>query len=606
MASYFAVTCLLNEATAAGDSPRTTLEMLSESPAAANPARLPTRQYSDRNLYDRSREISQEQTDEERDSVFTQSPWFIEENRLASLLSGQPANLSENLSENSRQLIRAIRNAPVHGLNTDSYGLSQIMIAVDALDVRGKPLPLSELLHGKAQRPDSNDLRKSLSARLDLAFARLATHLGEGVVDARTTQRGLFRDPPQINSENLLKSVWSGRQTAMEALESVTPSQAEYQRLTGRMRDLLTERVAGIERPLIANNGPLSVSMNHVDVMDIKHRLMETGELPPSTVLTPFFDAELVSAVRLFQQRHGLEADGTVGRLTREALNLSIDNEIRAVALSLERWRWMPRELGEKHLYINIPDYRVVFRDGADEKMSMVAVVGAVEHQTPTFSRNMSYMEFNPTWTVPKSITNKELILKERRRPGYLMSRQFDFLKRVNNQLVPVPPATVTTADLHTDPFPYTLRQRGGGMNELGRIKFMMPNPYAIYLHDTQAKRHFSLNDRAYSHGCIRLSDPDKLATLLMTEDNYSSSAIRKALQAPQTFRIRLRDQIPTHLTYMTTWIDDVGKMQRRADIYQHDAALMAALHASDTLLSTLHPTSAFFADSSLPDRGKI
>ncbi len=134
-------------------------------------------------------------TDEERDSAFTQSPWFIEENRLASLLSGQPANQLANLSENSGQLIRAIRNAPVHGLNTDSYGLSQIMIAVDALDARDKPLPLSELLQGKAQRPDSNDLRKSLSARLDLAFARLATHLGEGVVDVAVLVLGVEPEP---------------------------------------------------------------------------------------------------------------------------------------------------------------------------------------------------------------------------------------------------------------------------------------------------------------------------------------------------------------------------------------------------------------------------
>ena len=134
----------------------------------------------------------------------------------------------------------------------------------------------------------------------------------------------------------------------------------------------------------------------------------------------------------------------------------------------------------------------------------------------------------------------------------------------------------------------------------------MMPNPYAIYLHDTQAKRHFALTERAFSHGCIRLSDPDALARLLMAEDGYSSSAIRKALQAPQTHRIRIRHQIPTHLTYMTTWIDDAGTLQRRPDIYEHDAALTIALQASDTLLSTLNPPTASFTDPPLPARGKI
>ncbi len=590
MVSHFALTCLLNSSVSAN----------------ASATGLLVQQGNDRTPHDLSLETEPGLTGRQLDSDFTQSPWFAEENRLASLLANRTASPSTELSENSRQLIRAIRNASVHGLDPDSYGLSQIMITIDALSAPEESLPLSVRLQETGQPADSNRLRKSLSARMDLAFVRLAKHLGEGVVDARATQGGLFRDPPQINTTHLLESVWSGRQTAMEALDSVTSTQAEYQRLTTRMRNLLTERTAGIERPVIGNNGVLSASMNHADVLAIKRRLMETRELAPSTILTPRFDSELVSAVRLFQQRHGLEADGAVGKLTRKALNLSIDDEIRAVALSLERWRWMPRELGRKHLYINIPDYRVVYRDGADTKMSMVAVVGAVDHQTPTFSRDMSYMEFNPTWTVPKSIANEELIPKERRRPGYLRSRQFVFLKHVNNQLVPVPPETVTAADFNSDPFPYTLRQRGGSLNDLGRIKFMMPNPYAIYLHDTPAKRHFTLNERAYSHGCIRLSDPDKLATLLMMEDSYSSSAIHKALQAPQTHRIRLRDQLPTHLTYMTTWIDDAGNLQRRADIYQHDAALMIALQASDTLLSTLHPSTASLADPTLPVTGNL
>lgn len=615
MASYFVLTYPLIEATAATFPTQSDPELLSDAPAGDNATELLIQQGIDRNPYEQALDFGDELPGQQLDAALTRkSPWFSEESLLASQSaspvpswSASPsANLSTTLSDNSRQLIRTIRNASVHGLNPDNYGLSQIMIAIDALSAMDLPVPLSDRLQGTVPQPDSDRLRQSFSASMDLAFARLATHLGEGVVNARKTQRGLFRDAPQINAEHLLASVWNDQQTVMEALDSVAPVQAEYQRLTNRMRDLLTERAAGIERPVIRSNDILSASMNHTDVMVIKHRLMETGELPPNTALTPRFDTELVAAVRQFQQRQGLEPDGAVGRLTRQALNFSIDDEIRALALSLERWRWMPRDLGEKHLYINIPDYRVIFRDGIDTKMSMVAVVGAVEHQTPTFSRDMSYMEFNPTWTVPSSIANKELIPKERRHPGYLKSRGFYFLESVNNQLVPVPPERVTSGDLHSNPFPYTLRQRAGSMNDLGRIKFMMPNRYAIYLHDTPAKSHFTLNERAYSHGCIRLSDPDQLATLLMTEDNYSSGAIRRALQAPKTHRIRLRDQIPTHLTYMTTWVDDAGILQRRPDIYRHDAALLTALQSSDTLLSTLNSPTASFIDPTLPLRGKI
>ncbi len=164
----------------------------------------------------------------------------------------------------------------------------------------------------------------------------------------------------------------------------------------------------------------------------------------------------------------------------------------------------------------------------------------------------------------------------------------------------------VTSDDFQSEPFPYTLRQRSGPMNDLGRMKFMMPNPYAIYLHDTPAKKHFFLNDRAYSHGCIRLSDPDGMATFLMTEDGYSPADIRQALRNPRTHRIQLRAPIPTHLTYMTTWIDTNGSLQRRGDIYQHDTALLNALQAGDTLVSTLNQPTASLTDPALPVRGKI
>ena len=220
--------------------------------------------------------------------------------------------------------------------------------------------------------------------------------------------------------------------------------------------------------------------------------------------------------------------------------------------------------------------------------LSMIAVVGSTKHPTPAFTRHMSYLEFNPTWTVPASIANNELVPKERRKPGYLASRQFDYLQRINNRLVKVPAEEVTTDDFKKKPFPYVLQQRGGPINALGRMKFMMPNPYAIYLHDTQAKKHFTLNDRAFSHGCIRLSEPDLLARQLLEGDGYKASAVESALSADRTQRVRLRSPVPTHLTYMTTWVDENGLLQQRPDIYNHDLALTVALRANNTLLSVI------------------
>ncbi|MGQ7847825.1 L,D-transpeptidase family protein [Granulosicoccus sp. 3-233] len=512
----------------------------------------------------------------------------LDSEQIASLQANDPWLTEDGLSINAQQLIRSIQNAAIHGLNPDSYGLAEILRTVDTLSGLDRTgAGAGKLQHG-VHLPGSLSLRELLGRQMDQAFVGLVQHLGQGVVDARATQKDLFRDVPAINAQAQLESVRSGRSSALQALNSVTPTHADYQRLTRRMRDLLTEHASGIRRKTIEHHTSASSMLSHADIYAIKSRLVDTGDLSPKGTVMPYFDQELTNALRRFQQRHGLKASGRLDLRTRQVLNLSIEEEIRAIALSLERWRWMPRKLGDKHIFINIPDYHVVVRDGDETLLNMTAVVGSVEHQTPTFSRDMSYMEFNPTWTVPASIANRELIPKERRQPGYLVSRQFDFLKRDGKQLVVVPPEEVTAADFNMERFPYLLRQRGGPINALGRMKFMMPNPYAIYLHDTQAKKHFTLNDRAYSHGCIRLSDPDALAILLMQMDGYSQDTIDKSLQGSETKRVRLRSPVPTHLTYLTTWVDEAGELQRRADIYHQDAALVKALQEAGTLLSLL------------------
>ncbi len=539
--------------------------------AAADHVQVQDKPVNGKHALSLALELSTSLSDAQRSELQSNGPWLT----------------SDGLSINAQQLIRSIQNAAVHGLNPDSYALAEILRTVDTLS----GLDGSRSQAGRPRTvhlPGSLSLKDVLNDRMDQAFIKLSQHLGQGVVDARATQKDLFRDAPVVNAEDLLDSVRSGRSSVAQALRSVTPAHADYRRLTMRMRDLLTERASGTRRPTINHHTSASSMLSHADIYAVKSRLADIGDMEPGGTVTPYFDDELTQALQRFQLRHGLKSTGRLDLRTRKVLNLSIEEEIQAIALSLERWRWMPRKLGDRHVFINIPDYHVVVRDGEKTVMNMTAVVGSVDHQTPTFSRDMSYMEFNPTWTVPASIANRELIPKERRRPGYLVSRQFDFLKREGKQLVVVPPEEITSADLNTNPFPYLLRQRGGPINALGRMKFMMPNPYAIYLHDTQAKKHFTLNDRAYSHGCIRLSDPDALAILLMKMDGYSQDTISKTLQGSETKRVRLRSPVPTHLTYMTTWVDEAGELQRRSDIYRHDASLTKALREAGTLISLL------------------
>lgn len=511
-------------------------------------------------------------TDEQRLQLSIYGPWLTE----------------DGLSNNAQQLIRHIQEAGIHGLNPDAYHLKNILRTVDALSLLDKPDTHADWSVNTIHYPNTSHLRRVFTPLMNRAFSKLLSNLGRGVVDARRVQNKLYRDVPVVQPAEVLALVSNGLTSVDDAIKAATPSQAYYQQLTQRMRDLLTERASRVRRTQVHNTGDLSETHLLADITRVKYRLHETGDLPADFNATSLYDEQLESALTHFQQRHGLEANGALTRATRDALNLSVENEIKAVALSLERWRWMPRALGEKHVFINIPDYRLEVKNGDATSLSMVTVVGATAHQTPTFSRDMSYLEFNPTWTVPTKIANAELIPRERRRPGYLASRQFVYLERVDNRLVQIPSSQVTSEDFQKEHFPYMLQQKGGPINALGRIKFMLPNPYAIYLHDTQAKKHFTLNDRAYSHGCIRLSEPDRLATFLMREDGYTASEISTALSSNDTLRKRLRTTVPTHITYLTTWVDSDNNLQRRKDVYGHDKALLKALTETDTLVSTL------------------
>ena len=493
----------------------------------------------------------------------------------------------KGISINAEQLIDAIQNASIHGLNPEAYGLSSILETSDALVILSRYVSDNtdsvDLLS-----PDIELLRTMLKRQLNAAFTRLSEHLGQGVVDAITVQNRLFRQSPVINAHALLDALTSGTHNVATALNSVVPAHPEYRRLTRKMRDLLTEQATDAPRTIVKLSDHLSDSERHNNAINLQTRLLESGDLALGAELSSDLTTVLHDALRSFQSRHGIPVTGDIDEHTIAVLDLSIADKIKTVALSLERWRWMPRNLGSKHVLVNIPEYRAVVRSESKTLLSMDVVVGSVKYQTPAFSRDMSYMDFNPGWIVPQSIANRELIPLERKQPGYLASRNFDILKNDGDKLVKVPREQVTTADLAQDRFPYTLRQRGGAGNVLGKVKFMMPNPYRVYLHDTHSKEQFTLEDRAFSNGCVRLSEPEQLAKVLMLGDGYTEQDVTKAFSSVNTRRIKLRTPVPTHMTYLTTWVDENNLLHRRKDVYSYDEALVDALEASDTLLSNI------------------
>lgn len=497
-----------------------------------------------------------------------QSPWFNE----------------YGVSYNTWRLIDALADGPLHGLSPQSYNLVSLQDKINYY--------VSAINSTEYNGPESlNDLKGELDLELSNTFKIYTTHLAKGVLDPQEVQKNLKRRAPNFNADNLYTALLNGDIEVDDAIAMATPRHKQYGRLMVAMRLLLNERERGIERTRVEGGKDgkhLEPGMYSPQVRLLKQRLIETGDLLAEADMSSHFDDALVTAVKEFQSRHGMDTDGKVGKKTRAALNVAIDEDIEQLAMSLERWRWMPRDLGYMHILVNLPSFQLQMMNGNQKVVDMRVVVGSQEHQTPVFSKDVKFIEVAPTWTVPSKITQNELLPIERRRPGYLRGKGFDFFSYSNGRLEKVAHSAVTAVDIQKNPFPYVVRQRAGKTNALGKLKILMPNPDAIYLHDTQAKSLFNNTVRAYSHGCIRLSDPDRLAGLILQIDGKNPKQAKQLLASKKTKRVRINSKIATHLAYFTAWIDEDGKFHKRKDIYWHNARLKRALFEEKTLLAAL------------------
>ena len=290
------------------------------------------------------------------------------------------------------------------------------------------------------------------------------------------------------------------------------------------------------------------------------------------------FDEELKNAVISFQKKHGLYADGIVGLQTQRFMNISADRKISIIRLNLERMRWLPRNLGEKYLVVNIPEYRLRMYENNDIKLNMAVIVGDIKFPTPIFSDKMSYVVLNPSWNIPESIAKNEIIPKLLKDPKYLESKGIDIYAGWNG----APSEKVDSKEVmdnailqNVDNFQnFRFSQTSNKENPLGKMKFMFPNKHSVYIHDTPAKSLFANARRAFSHGCIRLSKPEELLSTIASEDkNLDINKAHEILanDAISEKTIGLNKKIPIHIVYLTSWVDENGVLQFREDIYNFD-----------------------------------
>ncbi len=470
-------------------------------------------------------------------------------------------------SEAARDLLSTLADAERHGLLSQDYHFPC----------------LSEWLKNHRSDRSPAIAAKELAGMeivLSDAFVNFATHLAAGKVDPQTIHPQWVSPRKKTEVFQRLAAVAASRDLRA-ILEELAPGDQGY-------RDAMSE--AHRLRRRIATGGWREIDPGETlrpgdhspRVAQVRARLMEEGDLPsgtPSAEETVFGDA-LVRAVVRFQHRHGLAPDGVVGPQTLAALNRSPEDRLRCVLVNLERWRWIPRDLGRRHIIVNPAAFTLEgFREEL-KVLEMPVIVGESYTRTPVFSGDMTHLVVNPFWNVPPGVLARKILPKIKKNPGYLAANHFELVRGSKQTTVLLNPSLIDWSRVHAGNFPGRLRQRPGPWNSLGRIKFIFPNDFAVYLHDTPDRHLFDRTDRAFSSGCIRVKKPVELALFVLEPDPaWNRERLEQVLAGGKPTTVRVKDPVTVHLQYWTFWIGADGQAQYRKDIYDRDGVLWSALN---------------------------
>lgn len=290
---------------------------------------------------------------------------------------------------------------------------------------------------------------------------------------------------------------------------------------------------------------------------------------------SPCFDSLLTAAVIRFQQRHGLEADGVAGAGFFRELNIPVGIRKQTLLLNMERSRWMPTSYPPEYLIVNIPDFSLYGYVDHKQVWAMRVVVGKELHETVTFSGKLHDVVFNPYWVIPSGILYKEIIPGILKNTSYLQKHRMEVVDRSGHK---IQSRSINWSRFADGGFPYIIRQLPGAQNSLGRVKFLFPNSFSIYLHDTPSRSLFKEEKRAFSHGCIRVSDPERLANFLLAPQGWTPERIQHAMRPGREQWVSLKKQVPVHIVYFTAWVEQDQTLQFRPDVYGRDTLLRREL----------------------------
>lgn len=468
-----------------------------------------------------------------------------------------PIWVDENgLAKRAREAIGELNSAADYGLNPGDY---------DTPDSGGFAKSKGHPSEWLAQA----ELKMSIAA---LSYAR---HAQAGRVTPLSVSDNMDLDPHGPDLHDALVTFSKGERSAAAQLRSYHPRHPQFEALRRQLlavRGRSTASTGGGEGSV--PEGPaLKPGETHPDVELIRKRLGVGG----GSDNPDHYDEELAQAVKDFQRSNGIAPSGVLGLASRHAMNRSRGSAgknglVATLLINMERWRWEPRDFGDFHVWVNIPEFMVRVKKGGQTIHEERVVAGKLEHQTPVISRHIEYIEFNPYWNVPPSIMVKEILPMLRQDPETLHKHQL----QVYWQGRPMDGGSMDWT--RVDPSKMSMKQPPGQGNVLGTVKFGFPNRHDVYMHDTPTKQLFNNTVRAESHGCMRVRNPLKLAEVLLKTQGWNAGRIQGVIDDGGNQTVYLNRKIPIHLTYFTAWVDQDGKLVTFRDIYGHDPKLRSAM----------------------------
>lgn len=398
----------------------------------------------------------------------------------------------------------------------------------------------------------ANENVAATELNLTAQFFRYAQIAYAGRENISTKDLGWFIPRRKISYSTSLDSLLQYNASGTEAFEPMHP---QYKMLKNYLLKYINIQKKGGWQFIKADKKQYKKGDESDIISEFKKRLLITGDLVINET-SAFFTDSLAAAVARFQHRYGVKEDSTITTALVAEMNRPIQERIQQIMVNLERLRWVPDLLPSHYIVVNIPEYKFHMYDSGKHQWSMNVVVGTSAHNTVIFSGNLQYVVFSPYWNVPYSIVKNEM----GRSASYFTKRNMEVVGKYGDGLPMV-------------------RQKPGDNNSLGRVKFLFPNRYSIYFHDTPSKSLFGQDKRAFSHGCIRLAEPVKLASYLLQYDSkWTTDSIAKAMKRNTELSVTLRQPIPVFIGYFTAWVNENGQLNFRNDIYGHDKKMAEKL----------------------------